>query len=178
MIESNRGCAKVLLTATVVIWPFSGQPTAMAHTPSPSGAQVIVGEPAVYEMRLPSAETLKPGAETGDLKAQFELSQVYAWGEPQDFKASEYWLRRAANAGYVPAQADLGMGLGLGVGATGRLPHDPVEGLMWLILASQQKSDQKGRIEAIGHALRRQMKPEQIKEAEQRAQEYRAKVSR
>ena len=127
---------RALLVAMLVACPFSAPPAAMAHTPAPSGGQVLVGEPAVYEMRLPDPETLKPLAEAGDLKAQFELSQVYAWGDPQDFKASEYWLRRAADAGYVPAQADLGMGLGLGAGATGRLPHEPVEGLMWLILAS------------------------------------------
>lgn len=178
MTNPKRVCGGGLLTAMVVAYSFGAQPAAMAHTPPPSRAQVLTGEPAVYEMRLPDAETLKPRAEAGDLEAQFELSEVYAWGEPQDFKASEYWLRRAADAGHAPAQADLGMGLGLGSGATGRLPHDPVEGLMWLILAAQQKSDQQGRVETLGHALRRQMKPEQIKEAERRALEYRLKNSR
>ena len=171
-------CQRVLLATVLVLWPFSVPLAAVAHTPPPSGTQVLVGEPQVYEMRLPDVESLKPRAEAGDLKAQFELSQVYAWGEPQDFEASEYWLRRAADAGHVPAQADLGMGLGLGAGATGRLHHDPVEGLMWLILAAQQKSEQQGRVEALGHALRRQMKPEQIKEAERRVQEYSTKKVR
>lgn len=174
MITLKRVFTAVLLATMFVAFPFS----AMAHIPSPSGAPSPDGGSQVYEMHLPDAESLRSGAEAGNLEAQFELSKVYAWGDPQDFKAAEYWLRRAANADYLPAQYDLGVGLGFGSGATGRLPRDPVEGLMWLILAADQKPDQKWCVESLGHALRRQMKPEQIKEAECRAQEYNAKKSR
>ena len=51
-------------------------------------------------------ETIKKAAEQGDVKAQFNLGVMYAWGEgvPEDKAEAVRWYRMAAEQGDAGAQ--------------------------------------------------------------------------
>ena len=90
-------------------------------------------------------------------------------GVPQDDAEAVRWYRLAADQGYAPAQANLGVMYerGQGVG------EDKVEAHMWLNLAAAQSSDEnhdafaKARDDVAGR-----MTAEQVTEAQRRAREW------
>ena len=58
-------------------------------------------------------------------------------GVQRDYAEAAKWARRAAEQGYAPAQADLGVMYWNGQG----VPQDAVLAYMWLILAAAQEPD-------------------------------------
>ena len=76
----------------------------------------------------------KAKAEAGDGAALFATSDAYLQGDPYaaDDAAADAWLKRAAEAGYAPAQSRLGR---LSVTGDGGVAHDEAAGYDWLIKA-------------------------------------------
>ena len=92
-------------------------------------------------------KSLLSDALAGDPKAAFQLGQAYTAGESHkaDFAEAAYWLRRAAQAGHGPAQADLAMLYGKGRG----VPQDYVWSYAWLAAAAQNMPDGRTRDQTL-----------------------------
>ncbi|MDH5187599.1 MAG: sel1 repeat family protein [Rhodospirillaceae bacterium] len=77
---------------------------------------VLKGDPEnqstlVKKIKLVSKiKKLKPVAEAGDMKAQYELAGYYEHGQgvPPDKGVAAYWYKKAAEQGHVPSQFSLG----------------------------------------------------------------------
>lgn len=120
-----------------------------------------------------SLDALKRKAESGEADSQYELGILYLYGDGasilSDFSMFEYWLTHAAQGGNYLAQFHLGVGYGLGTGVYGSLKLDPVEGLMWLLIARQHDQDHQARI--YSEALIQRLSKEQIRAATIKAQQ-------
>jgi uncharacterized protein len=81
-------------------------------------------------------EILKPLADQGNSKAQFELGVMYEKGQgvPQDDKEAVKWYRLAAEQGFASAQFNLGVMYAKGQG----VPQDDKEAVKWYRLAAEQ----------------------------------------
>ncbi len=79
---------------------------------------------------------LRPLAEQGHARAQFNLGVAYANGRgvPQDHAEAVKWWRLAAAQGYALAQAHLGIMYDKGLG----VPQDHAEAVKWFRLAAAQ----------------------------------------
>src|SRR3972149_3978176 len=116
------------------------------HMRSPSAALILVislliGVPAIagpYEDATKAYERgdykttfrlIKPLAEQGMPKSQYNLGLMYALGQGvrQDYVEAVKWYRKAADLGHVPAQFNLGLMYGMGQG----VPQDFVQSHMW-----------------------------------------------
>lgn len=81
-------------------------------------------------------QLLRPLAEQGDVRAQFNLAVMYAEGEgvPRDYKQAAMWYRKAAEQGDANAQTLLGAMYADGKGVT----QDYVQALGWFRKAAGQ----------------------------------------
>ncbi len=85
---------------------------------------VLKGDPEydpaiVKKIKLASkVKKLKPVAQSGDMKAQYQLGGYYERGEgvASDPAASAFWYKKAAEQGHVPAQFSLGEAYESGLG--------------------------------------------------------------
>ncbi len=79
---------------------------------------------------------IKPLAEQGLPKAQFDLGAMYDYGEgvSQDYAEAAKWYRKAAEQGNAPAQTNLGMMYEDGRG----IPQDYTEAARWYRKAADQ----------------------------------------
>lgn len=80
---------------------------------------------------------LRAAAEEGDTRAQYELAYDYEYGGPgikQDYGEAARWYRRAAEAGYSPAQNALGALYRAGLGVR----RDYGEAAKWYRKAADQ----------------------------------------
>ncbi|MCK5547339.1 MAG: sel1 repeat family protein [Rhodospirillaceae bacterium] len=85
---------------------------------------VLKGDPEydpaiVKKIKLASkVKKLKPVAESGDIKAQYQLGGYYERGEGVELNpaASAFWYKKAAEQGHVPAQFSLGKAYESGAG--------------------------------------------------------------
>lgn len=79
---------------------------------------------------------LQPLAEHGNAEAQFQLGQMYVFGEgvPKDLEEGFRWVRRAAEQGHAKARFQLGQMYYFGVG----VPGDLQAGLIWVRKAAKQ----------------------------------------
>jgi uncharacterized protein len=79
---------------------------------------------------------MKPLAERGDAKAQYNLGVMYHQGEgvPQDFAEAMKWYRRAAEQGIPEAHYNLGVMYHQGEG----VPPDHAEAVKWFRKAAEQ----------------------------------------
>jgi TPR repeat protein len=113
-----------------------------------------------------SLQQLQSGARAGDPLAEFLLGWLLLQEGREDYarhRQAATLLRRAAEAGYPAAQANLGL-----MYFEGRaLPQDYVLGYMWLVLAG---SAGLAEARALSAALLPQMTPEQIIEAQELAE--------
>jgi TPR repeat protein len=113
-----------------------------------------------------AAQLLRPVAQRGEARAQFELSLLYRAGQgvPADARESLRWLRLAAHGGHAPAQSNLGA-----VYAQGRgVPQDVQLAYVWLSAAATNGSREAAtNLEVV----RRRMTPQQIGQAQERAQD-------
>ncbi len=80
--------------------------------------------------------SLKPKAEQGDAKAQFEIAKLYRTGQgaAQNIQTALYWYRKAAANGVIQAQYELGLIFDKGEGVR----PDPVRAVRWYQLAYRQ----------------------------------------
>jgi S1-C subfamily serine protease len=76
----------------------------------------------------------EPLANDGNVKAQYNLSKMYARGQgvPLDFKTAFMWLIRASKQGDVTAQHDLGYMYAIGYG----VQKDLVDAYRWITIAA------------------------------------------
>ena len=95
-----------------------------------------------------SYEIYKLLAEQGDVDSQYNLGQMYAYGEgvTEDDAEAVKWVRLAAEQGYVRAQFNLGVMCAKGEG----VPQDYLEAYVWLSVAAAQGHEMaetfKGRV--------------------------------
>jgi TPR repeat protein len=85
-------------------------------------------------------------------------------GVQQDFPEAAKWTRKAAEQGYAPAQADLGVLYWNGQG----VPQNVVLAYMWLSLAAEQEPDAVEERDLVAS----QMTPDEIAEAQRLAREW------
>lgn len=101
------------------------------------------GRVPISELRISSGEAktkpLRPKAETGDAKAQFDLGFLYLYGDfyshlDADRDQGLFWIRKSASQGYAQAQDLMGCLLYRG----GILPQDKAEAVKWFRKAAEQ----------------------------------------
>ena len=139
-------------------------------------AQAKMGRAYFLGLGVPkdAAEALKwyrKAAEQGEPNAQSSLGFMYERGQgvAQDYPAAVGWYRQAAAQGNAIAQYNLGLMCANGKGVT----QDYVEAYMWLNLAASKFSGEEQKRQAgLRDALAKKMTPQQIAEAERRAQEW------
>lgn len=113
-----------------------------------------------------AAALLRPVAQRGEARAQFELSLLYRAGQgvPANARESLRWLRLAAHGGYAPAQSNLGAAYVQGHG----VPQDAQLAYVWLSAGAAQGSREAAtNLEVV----RRRMTPQQIGQAHALAQD-------
>lgn len=113
-----------------------------------------------------AVQLLRPLANRGDAPAQFELSLLYRNGQgvAADGRESLRWLRLAAHGGHAPAQSNLGAAYVQGRG----VPQDAQLAYVWLSAGAAQGSREAATNLEV---LRRRMTPQQISQAQVRAQD-------
>ena len=115
-----------------------------------------------YELHL-----LRTAAETGNMKAQYDLALMYYTGQgvPQDYQQAVRWYAKAAEAGNTKAQYNLAAMYFEGKG----IPQDSVLAHVWANLAaSQGQEDMVKKRDAIATF----MTPPKIAEAQKLAREW------
>jgi len=117
-----------------------------------------------------AANWYRKSAEQGYGRAQTNLGLLYSRGEgvAKDDTEAVKWYRMAAEQGRGSAQFNLGLKLLGGQGAA----KDPVAAYMWISLAAL--NDEK-KAPARLEAMERQLTPEQVDQAKQRAGECQAR---
>ena len=116
-------------------------------------------------------------AERGAADAQYALGWMYLTGQgvPQDDVQAAAWYRKAAEQGAARAQGNLGW-----MYATGRgVPRSSVEAHKWMNLAASRAAgeDQK-KFAEMRDALATKMTPDELAEAQKRAQAWAAAFGR
>ena len=86
----------------------------------------------------------------GDSQAQYELAQLYDYGEgvTQNHQVAALWYRRAADHGHVDAQLQLGLMYQTGEGR----PRDPVRARFWYRQAALRGDDEAQLLLGVLHA--------------------------
>jgi TPR repeat protein len=141
------------------------------HARSDADAGYAAYQKGNYETAL---RLLRPLAESGDTRAQFNLGVMYSEGQgvPQDYAEAAKWYRLSAEQGYAQAQYNLGLWYAQGEGG----PRDDVQAHMWFNLAAARfpPSDILSRSAAIKNrdTLASRMTPDQIAQAQRLAREW------
>jgi TPR repeat protein len=128
-----------------------------------------VGVPRDY---LQAADWYRKAAEKGLAEAQYGLGFLYlnGYGVPKDFNQATTWMLKAAEQGETKAQYNLGSCYINGEGVN----RDLNEGYFWIFLANTRTTDSglKGYAENSLEALIKDMKKNDIKVAQKRAQAW------
>jgi hypothetical protein len=109
----------------------------------------------------------RSAAEKGNVAGQYNLAYLYEQGLGVDKNETEAakWYELAATGGDPIAQYDIGQRYRLGMGVATNL----VQAYKWLMLAAGQgQADSKNRLAE----LKPQLTPDQLREADQRVQEF------
>ncbi|MDA0231487.1 MAG: tetratricopeptide repeat protein [Proteobacteria bacterium] len=119
-----------------------------------------------YVAALPE---MQAAAEGGHARAQYALGSMHNEGKgvPPDRALAVDWWQKAAMQNHAQAQFALGVAYSSGSGVT----KDNIAAHMWFSLAAAQG---KKNAERLLKVIVRQMTPEDIAEAERRAEEWRA----
>ena len=120
-----------------------------------------------------AAKWYRKAAEQGLAAGQYHLGDCYAKGKgvTGDPVEALKWYRKAADQGYAPAQYILGSWYSSGQNVS----KDVVEAHKWLGLASQQGDESAKRILS---ELEKEMSPEQVSAALQRASSFKPAKSK
>ena len=145
-------------------------------------SQFMMG--TIYEQGLGVPEDLteaarwyRRAADGGNASAQYNLGIFYQFGKgvPKDPAQAAAWLLKAAEQGHGRAQNNLSTFYFTGVG----VPRDAVEAWKWLTLSAD---DLKGAGRDIAlenrRVIEREMRPEQIAEAQKRVESWRREHKR
>jgi TPR repeat protein len=135
-------------------------------------AQAALGEMYFQGQEIPqdykeAVKWLTKAAERGNTLAQAALGEMYFQGQeiPQDYKEAAKWYTKAAEQGLAEAQFNLSLKFYKGQGVL----EDYTEAYKWALLAGMNGVD---RAQNLKDTLRREMKPGQIAEAQQRAKGF------
>ncbi|MBC8003772.1 MAG: sel1 repeat family protein [Opitutaceae bacterium] len=114
-----------------------------------------------------STRWYRKAADQGHAAGQYNLGMAYAKnkGAPQNPAEAVRWVRKAADQGYAPAQYGLGSWYAYGQ----NVGKDVVEAHKWYSLALAQGD---GSSKATLENLEKEMSPEQIRAAQQKAGEF------
>ncbi len=117
-----------------------------------------------------AVEEFQLSAERGDVKARYSLGVMYqlGLGVPQDDQETVRWYQLAAEQGDASAQHNLGMMYFEGKG----VPKNDVQAYLWMSLAAGQGTELARKNLAV---IEEEMTPAQLAEAQQLAQEWKAK---
>lgn len=119
---------------------------------------------------------LRKAAEQRYAKAQFQLGDLYEYGTggPPDTAEAARWYREAAEQGFAEAQCALGQMYEVGKG----LARDRVQAYMWFdIAAARSSGTERSMYVEKREAVRQDMNPRQIADAERRAREWKPKAN-
>ena len=162
----RRPTAALILIASLLSMPFTGPVFADVFK---DAADAIGRGDDKTAFRL-----LKPLAEQGNAKAQYNLGVFYqqGWVVPKDHAEAVKWYRKAADQGEVLAQWSLGGMYQSGLGVT----RDYVLSHMWYSLAAPRLSEE-GRNTTIKSRdfVASKMTPAKIAEAQKLAREWKPK---
>ena len=117
---------------------------------------------------------MKPLAEQGYAKAQYNLGVMYRIGDgvPQDNTETMKWYRKAAEQGIADAQYFLGVAFDSGQGVS----QDSVQAYMWYSLAasrlSEAEAEKREMVLMSRGVIASRMTPEQLEEAQRLAREW------
>jgi len=155
MVFAKRGDTVVivrLLAAASIC--FCLAPAAMAGPHEDGMAAYEAGDFAA------ALQHMRPLAEAGDARAQYQLGAMHGQGEGVTQSDAEWvaWLQRAADGGYAPAQTEIGLILVDGV----HLPKNWPLAHMYFNLAVENGDPEAIAVNAW---LRSQLTPEQEAEA-------------
>jgi TPR repeat protein len=130
------------------------------------GGMYLRGE-GVQQNYAEAVKWLTKAAERGNTLAQAALGEMYFQGQeiPQDYKEAAKWYTKAAEQGLAEAQFNLSLKFYKGQGVL----EDYTEAYKWALLAGMNGVD---RAQNLKDTLRREMKPGQIAEAQQRAKGF------
>ena len=125
---SWNGMYKAILALAILLMSLGGQVRA-----SQLDDAVIAAQKGDYAV---AHQLLRPLAEKGDARAQFNIAYMYAngWGVPRSYVEAVEWYRSAANQGLAIAQHFLGMAYAQGDGVE---PGD-AEAAKWFKRAAEQ----------------------------------------
>jgi len=114
-------------------------------------------------------------ANAGRLWAQYEIAVRVANGstvkDSADYADAAKWARRAAEGGYAPAQAMLGVMHHRGQG----VPRDEIEAYKWLTLAIRQQPAERDAYVLWRAEIARNMTAAQVADGERLADSWRAR---
>jgi TPR repeat protein len=131
IVEGSRVEAETLLRSSAA----SGDLSAAAMLGS------LLSQAAKYSEAI---QVLEPAATKGNAEAQWHLSQAYALTSPPDFERSNFWLRRAADAGSSKAKTLLQDQTDLRPGQDGRVSTRALaESIRSLIAAKASSFDER-----------------------------------
>jgi TPR repeat protein len=142
-------------------------------------ARFYAGGRGVARDNNKSVEWAHLAADNGDALSQYMmgLRSAEGWGMPKDLEAALIWFGSAAEQGFAPAQFSLGVMTGFGPVAAAGAPRSReyrIEAAKWLALAARQKfPDLKDQPEQRLAELRKNMSGDEIREATERARQWR-----
>ncbi len=126
-----------------------------------------------------SVKWLRMAAKQGEADAQFNLGRLYASEVDGVYKKARAvpandvealkWYQRSAEQGHTQAQVKLGQ---LYAKGNNEVPRDHIQAYKWLSVAASSGEQTAEKLLTTYVAL---MKPEQVKEAESRAQEWKSR---
>src|SRR3974390_871958 len=167
--EDGRGVPQSYADAEKWFRLAAGQGLGLAQVALGSIYSSGRGVPQNYDE---AAKWYRRAADQGLARAEFALGTLYhvGHGVPQNYLEAAKWYRRAADQGFESAQYNLGGMYYLGLG----VPKELVSAQMYFYLAAARGHEEARKVR---DDLEKQMTPEQIREAQKRADEWKPKSS-
>jgi TPR repeat protein len=138
-VQGRKGTHRYLVFGLIVLMiPVLMAITACEKQSGDAVQKVVEDASAAYEQGdyATAYRLIKPMAEQGYAKAQYNLGVMYHNGEgvPQDYNETVKWYRKAAEQGLAVAQYNLGVMYNKGEG----VPQDHNEAMTWFRKAAGQ----------------------------------------
>jgi len=155
-----------------VEWIRKAADQGLDHAQATYGIILLRGDLEIKSDPAAAAEYLKLAAEAGNLEAMNALGIMHRTGNgvTRDRSASEQLLRRAAMAGHVKAQANLGNFLD----PSSKNPDKRIEALAWLFIAEEANDSLAKNILTIKLQA---TSPDDVAAGKKKANEIQLKIS-